>query len=522
MEAGNGANKYIDPKALQEVGAKAMTIIQEHFQSLSTMQVKKQELQPGDCSKLFPAEIPIEGCSMESLLEEMKTKIYPNACHWQHPQFFAYYPASTSTPAILSEALVASIGSVGLQWVSNPIATELEVLVMDWMCKMIGVGGDFLHTSGKGGGIIQGVAGEAILNIVSCAKYKKIKEITHGDSDAKITEDERNEIFFSELIPKLVVYMSDDSHFCIPKACRINGVRFRKLPTTIQEDGNYGLSASTVEDAIAEDTKIGRIPCAVILNYGTTNTCGYDPLATGYAELVEKHNIWLHVDAAYAGPSLILPEFQEKISKPLRDIATSFNFNGSKWFLCGFDSAFLYCRDKKLLIQTNAITGDYMHQVEEDDGSNITDPAKVYAPEFKDWSIPLGRRFRALRVYMVLSHFGLSGMQKFIRQGVASGDYLRDAFAKHPDKFKFPVKNDLGLVCFQVVNAQGEPDKERTTGLAVYLRSKNFFLYPSVLKGESIIRIASGGVFTEQKHLDGLVEETLKYVNSSADEGKSN
>lgn len=513
-------NEFLTGDALEKFGCQAMKIIKEHINSLPSQEVIPLSLKPGDCSKLFPDTVPEDGVPMEQLLDEVKTKIFPNACHWQHPQFYAYYPAATSTPAIISEVLVSSIGSVCLQWISNPIATELEVLVMDWMCKMIGVGGDFLHTSGKGGGMIQGVAGEAILNIISCAKYQKVKEITHGE-DAKISEDDRNELFFSELIPKLVVYMSEDSHFCIPKACRINGVRFRKLATTMQEDGNYGLSASTVTTAIEDDMKIGRIPCAVVLNYGTTNTCGYDPVGE-YKELVEKYKIWLHVDAAYAGPSMILPEFQEKIAKPLTEIATSFNFNGSKWFLSGFDSAFLYCRDKKLLIQTNSITGDYMHQVKEDDGSDIHNPAKVYAPEFKDWSIPLGRRFRALRIYMVLFHFGVKGMQKFLRNGIALGDHMRSKLSEHPQHFGFPIKGDLGLICFQVLNKEKKPDKERTIGLAEYLRSKNFFLFPSVLKGESIIRVASGGVLQTTAHIDGMLKLIMEYVQTPAKELSDN
>jgi len=136
---------------------------------------------------------------------------------------------------------------------------------------MIGVGGDFLHTSGKGGGVIQAVAGEAILNIVTCAKFRKLREITHG-TQATISDQQREELFCSPLSSKLVVYMSSQSHFCIPKACRINGIRYRKLQPSLQADGNFGLSASTVLDAMEEDEGRGLVPCAVVLNHGTTNT----------------------------------------------------------------------------------------------------------------------------------------------------------------------------------------------------------------------------------------------------------
>jgi len=197
--------------------------------------------------------------------------------------------------------------------------------------------------------------------------------------------------------------------------------------------------ASDVEEMIENDIKKGLIPCTIILTYGTTNTCGFDQIIE-YKDIVKKYKLWLHIDAAYAGPSLILPEYNNK-AKEIEEIATSYNFNGSKWFLCGFDSAFLFVRDKNLLISVYAATGDYLSESHDN----------FYSPEFKDWEVHLGRKFRSLRIWMVIKYFGINGIKQYLIQTIKMANKLRTAL-KNINKVILPVETDLGLVCFRLNN----------------------------------------------------------------------
>jgi len=507
-------------RGLQADGPKVLQLLEEHITKsydASAPVTAAWSSKPGDCAKKFPPTAPETGKDIDELLSDVRENMLPHLTHWQHPKFMAYYPASSSTPAILGETLTAGLGNIGLQWVSNPVGTELEVVVMDWLAKLV-LGGDgkhFLHTSGLGGGLIQGTAGEALINVVVAARMAKLREISRkgGSSYRNLVNqddsfyDTPEDLFFHPDSTKLVFY-TGDAHFSIPKACRVAGVRCRKIKPSIREEtGNFGLTPEDVGPVIEEDIKNGLIPAGIILNYGTTNTCGYDAISD-FQALKEQHNLWIHLDAAYAGPSLILPERQGTTGKEILETCTSFNFNGSKWFMAGFDSAFLFVAERRLLTSAMSATGGFMSK---------TEATSLYAPEFKDWGLPLGRRNRALRIWMVMSHFGVEGLQEFLRNAIFCADALRVALATKPDVFRLPVQTDLGLVVFQLLDQDKKEKKdvssvERHQSLCDHLSSANFFVLMSDLNGEPMIRVALGGVLTEASHIEDLFSEIENFL----------
>ncbi|MBM4251927.1 MAG: hypothetical protein FJ146_08140 [Deltaproteobacteria bacterium] len=487
------ADFRLDPATLRHAVLAALDLLDQHLANLDQTPVKPK-LVPGELAAKMAGMVPDNGSDISTLIAAVRTNFLPAITHWQHRRFFAYYPAATSIPAIVSELLIAALGSVGLQWSANPAATELECVVMDWILDLLGAPNDspFRHTSRQGGGIIQNTAGEALAVIMTAAR---VNHHARGLGAAgSLTPAQLEDLYWQDS-SSLVVYMSDQSHFSGPKAVRVAGMRLHKIPAKLLPNGNWGITADDVRLAMAEDRKKGLKPCALQLNYGSTNTCGYDDLES-FKGFADQEQIWVHVDAAYAGPSLILPEFRER-SHALQDIATSFNFNGSKWFLCGFDSAFLYVRDRHLLKQVFAADGAYLARVDEE---------QIYNPELKDWSIPLGRRFRALRIWMVLSYFGRSGLEAFLRKAIHQGNRARQAIDVS-DVFEQVVKTDLGLVCFRLeTNDDNLNDRWIKRIEELSDGGKHFLMYPSILEGRPILRLALGGVHTEDQDVDAMLQ----------------
>ena len=469
-----------------------------HFQGLRAQTVKPQ-LEPGQLAQLFPSEAPSEPQDWSAILAAIGTKILPGVTHWQHPRFLGYYPASSSLPAVLSELIIAALGSVGLQWSANPIGTELECVVMDWIARMIHIdqSSPFLHKSGRGGGLIQNTAGDALVAVMVAARIWKHHQIQAYDNALPLGAGEREALFYADS-SRLVVYASDQTHFSGPKAVRVAGMRLHTLPAQRLADGNYGITAQQVMDAMGADRAQGLIPCCVQLNFGSTNTCGSDDLAS-FAGFADAARVWVHVDAAYAGASLILPQFKER-AQQLQAIATSFNFNGSKWFLCGFDSAFLYVRDRHLLKDVFAATGDYLDVVQGED---------IYNPEFKDWAVPLGRRFRALRIWAVIEYFGIKGIQAFLSAALEQADWLR-RHIRASQHYELLVETDLGLVCMKLKESAPMSTEE----VIAHLQSTaggSFLVYPSLLGGQPFIRVAIGGTQTTQRDIEEFWKACLKW-----------
>lgn len=492
---------HIDAERLVRALTLSQDLLTQHFDGLSRTPVKAQ-IEPGTIASNF-STMPHHGEDMARLLATIKEKFLPGITHWQHPNFFAFYPATTSIPAIIGELLIAAFGSIGIQWETNPVATELECVVMDWLLDLLDAPHDspFRHTSKMGGGLIQNTAGEAIAVLMVAARIEAHRRRAECEGITLTAE----ELYYQDS-SKLVAYMSDQTHFSGLKAVRVAGMRVHKLKARLLANGNYGISASDVLAAIDSDRAQGLHPAVVQLNFGSTNTSGCDDIAS-FDGFAERLGVWVHIDAAYAGPALILPAWRT-LSHAIQRIATSFNFNGSKWLLCGFDSAFLFIRDRTLLKRVFAADGDYLapvHQAEES-----------FNPEFRDWAIPLGRRFRALRVWMVLSYFGRDGLIDFLCHTIELADQARALIASSKT-LREVAHTEFGLVCFRL-NSDDEAKNaffiERVKEQSC--NGRNFLIYPSLLEGQSFLRLAVGSVHTMLGHVtdmmslcDRIARETL-------------
>lgn len=490
----------LDPEKLNKEINRVLEVIHEHLDTLREQPVKP-DIKPGDIAQKFSLYAPQDGRDVDELILQLKSSLLPGLTNWQHPRFFAYYPATTSIPAVTSELLIAALGSVGLQWSANPAATELECVVMDWIMRMLHAPeqSPFLHQSRQGGGIIQNTAGEAIVTIMVAARVQHHLQ-TQG---RELSSEQLEEIYWQDS-SRLVVYMSDQTHFSGPKAVRVAGMRLHKIPAQKLSHGNFGVTCDQVRAAMKADREKGLIPCAVLVNYGSTNTSGYDDLPS-FRGLSELENVWVHVDAAYAGASLILPEYRER-ALIVQEIATSFNFNGSKWLLCGFDSAFLFIRDRKLLKSVYAAGGDYLARTGNED---------VFNPEFKDWAIPLGRRFRALRIWMVLESFGVKGLQQYLRHTIAQADWFRQRIDTSL-VLKQLVRTEFGLVCFHLNTddaIRNEIFIQKIEDLSGH--GQKFLLYPSQLQGQRFFRLALGSVHTQESDLEMLWQLCLETARAS-------
>lgn len=504
---------------VQENWPKVSQIIADHYKNnldtAAPVTIPKSQ-KPGEIAKLFDSRLSENGVPLDNILEVVKSKVFKNCTHWQHPNFLAFFPGNTPPTAGMAEALISSIGAVGLQWASNPVAIELEVVVMDWLAAALGLSEEFFHTSGKGGGLIQCVAGEALLSAVMSARIKKIRELEQGNTI------DHDALFYHPMTGKLVIYTSSDVHFSTLKACRYSGVRCRKIQSEFMtETQNYGIRATAIATAIEEDVKNGLVPCGIFLTYGTTNTCGMDEIAP-VKSLAEKYNLWVHVDAAYAGVTLMLPECQTQhgftvpISKQLSETVTSINANGSKWMPMGFHSAFFWCKDRQLLVDANAYTANFMVQTEGADDS--MSPEQIYAPEFKDWSVFLGRPFRSLRLFMIMKQFGLKGLQNNVRKGIYLTNRLAALVKRFPGDYVVPVSHGLGLLVFFLTPKTHKKSGDKVSRAEINKRlvaflnnEKQFYLLTSKLEGKYVIRVSMGSMLADNSHVDNLFEAMREF-----------
>ncbi|KAL4190634.1 hypothetical protein AMTRI_Chr07g25730 [Amborella trichopoda] len=325
-ECGNGVQKVgmraMDAEELREHGHRMVDFISDYYKEIESYPVRSQ-VQPGYLRNLIPDSAPDMPESFESILEDIRHKIIPGVTHWQSPKYFAYYPSNSSTAGFLGEMLSAGFNIVGFSWVTSPAATELEVIVLDWLAKVLKLPEQFLST-GKGGGVIQGTASEAMLVALLAARDKALRRVGQN------------------LLENLVVYGSDQTHSALIKACKIAGINpmnCRLLQATFMT--NYALSPEVASESISNDIAAGLLPIFLCATVGTTSSTAVDPLAA-LGRLAKANDMWFHIDAAYAGSACICPEYRHYIDGV--EEADSFNMNPHKWLLTNFDCSTLWVK----------------------------------------------------------------------------------------------------------------------------------------------------------------------------------
>ncbi|XP_001356285.1 alpha-methyldopa hypersensitive protein isoform X1 [Drosophila persimilis] len=412
----------------------------------------------------LPKEIPEKPEHWREVLKDLESIILPGLTHWQSPYFNAFYPSSSSAGSIVGELLIAGIGVLGFSWICSPACTELEVVVMDWLAKFLKLPEHFQHASdGPGGGVIQGSASEAVLVAVLAAREQAV-------ISCKETHPELSE---SEVRGKLIAYSSDQSNSCIEKAGVLAAMPIKLLPA----DDDLILRGNTLRKAIEDDVAAGLIPVICIATLGTTGTCAYDDIDS-LADVCQALNVWLHVDAAYAGGGFALEECTE-LRRGL-DRVDSLNFNLHKFMLVNFDCSAMWLKDANKVVDSFNVDRIYLKHKHE---------GQSQIPDFRHWQIPLGRRFRALKVWITFRTLGAEGLRSHVRKHIALAQQF-EAFVRNDSRFEMVAPQALGLVCFRP-----RGDNEHTAQLLQRLMErKKIYMVKAEHAGRQFLRFAVCGM----------------------------
>ena len=456
----------------------------DYFENIEKYPVKSQ-VKPKEIINQLPLQPPENGESFDKIMEDFNQIIMPGITHWQHPSYFAYFNANNSYPSVLAEMLTATLGSQCMIWQTSPAAAELEERVMEWTANMIGLPDYFT-------GVIQDTASTATLCSLLTAREKA--------SSFQINEKGFNDK------SKFTIYCSVETHSSIEKAVKIAGFGkdfLRKIPV----DKNNALILKDFERQILDDSRDGFIPLAVVATIGTTSSTAIDPIKQ-IGHICKQYGLWFHIDAAYAGTALVLPEKRWMIEGV--DLADTFVFNPHKWMFTNFDCSAYFVKDKEALIRTFEILPEYLKTKEDERVTN-----------YRDWGIQLGRRFRALKLWFVIRSFGVEGIQEKVRNHLKWAQELAEEISNSED-FEVLAPVPLATVCFRF-KPDGVSDLEDLNKLNAKLldtvnNTGKAYLTHTKLNGNYTIRFVIGQTNIEKRHIENgwqLLKETARSLIQS-------
>lgn len=436
-------------------------------------------VKPGDVLKQLPNQAPQSPESFDQIFKDFKEIIVPGMTHWESPNFMAYFPANKSKASVLGEMLMSTMGAQCMIWLTSPAAAELEEQMMHWLRDMIGLDESFT-------GVIQDTASTATLCALLTAREKQ-------------TNYQVNEKGFSG--ERFVVYASKEIHSSIDKAVKIAGFGSDNL-RKIAVDDAFALIPEQLEEQIKKDKEEGYTPLCVVSAIGTTSTTAIDPIAA-ISSICQRYGVWHHVDAAYAGTALVCPEMRWMAEGVAQ--ADSFVFNPHKWMFTNFDCTAYFVKDPASLVNTFSITPDYLK-------TSVDGEVKNY----RDWGVPLGRRFRALKLWFVIREMGVEGIQEKIRKHIALGRWLAKAIEEHPD-FDLLAPVPLNTVCFRYTNGPVQQLDEINEKImtAVNATGKLFFTQTKV-NDLFALRLSFGNTNLEAYHIENawqLIQETAEQIS---------
>jgi len=449
----------------KENGYKVIDWIADYYENIESYPVLSQA-KPGELRSTLPKNPPQDGERFNNILAEMNEKIIPGVTHWQSPNFFAYFPCNSTGPAILGDLLSSGLGIQGMLWASSPACTELESHVLDWLVDMLHLPEKFKSTS-SGGGVIQDTASSATLCALIAAREKV--------SNSKI-----NENGFDDSIR---VYTSMEAHSSIEKAVKIAGIGSKNI-RLIEVDDDFAMNPLKLRKSIEKDIMDGKIPAFVCATLGTTSSTAIDPL-NDIGKICNEFGIWLHVDAAMAGSASICPEYRF-INEGI-EYADSYCFNPHKFLLTNFDCSCLYVSDRKALIKSLTINPEYLK-------TEVSKSETVF--DFRDWQIPLGRRFRSLKLWSVIRYYGINGIQQHIRGHIESAKMLSELIMKD-ERFEIMAPTILNLVCFRYKNS----DEFNKALLEKLNTSGKLYLVQTKLNKKYTLRFSIGQTNTTREHI---------------------
>ena len=426
---------------------------------------------PGDVAAMLPAHAPQTGESWDAILADLERIVVPGLTNWQSPSFFGFFPANASYPAILGEMAAAGLAVQGMLWQTSPACTEIETRVLDWVGEAIGLPASFLSSSPNGGGVIQGTASEATL-VALVAARRHIRHLTRSDHTT------------------IGVYCSDQAHSSVVKAAMIAGLGERAV-RKIATDASLAMDPAALRAAMDADVANGIHPAIVVATLGTTSTGAMDPLHA-IGEACDLHSAWFHIDAAWAGSAAVCPEFRGMLKGV--ELANSFSFNPHKWLLTNFDCACFWTTDRRTLTDALSITPEYLRNAASDAGAVL---------DYRDWQIPLGRRFRALKLWFVIRHYGITGLQAHIREHIRIAEVL-EKLVRADSRFEMPLPRSLALLCLRL-RAGDDATRRLLTRIN---ESGSAFLTHTIVPVDGqptyLIRIAIGATHTQEHHVIAL------------------
>jgi aromatic-L-amino-acid/L-tryptophan decarboxylase len=468
---------HMTPEEFRRHGHEVVDWITDYYARIESFPVLSQA-KPGEIRASLPAHPPAQGEPFEAMLADIEKLILPGITHWQSPNFYAYFPCNASGPAILGDLLSSGLGVQGMLWATSPACTELETHVLDWLVEALGLPGKFL-SSASGGGVIQDTASSASL----CALLAARERATRFASNRRGCDG------------KLVAYTSTQAHSSIEKAAQISGIGRENL-RLIEVDGNFSMRADALVRQIAEDRAAGLTPCFVCATVGTTSSNAIDPVPE-IGRICHENKIWLHVDAAMSGTAALCPEFRH-IHDGV-ELADSYAFNPHKWMFTNFDCDCFWVADRAEFIQTLSVLPEYLKNQATQSGAVI---------DYRDWQVPLGRRFRALKLWFVMRHYGIEGLQFHIRQHIALAHQFADS-VKQDGRFELAAPAPLNLVCFRLKDG----DEANQTLMERLNRSGDLYLTHTKLDGEFTLRLCVGQTNTQARH----VERAWRRIREEAD-----
>ena len=430
------------------------------------------QVKPGEIFASLPSQPPSDPEPLASILKDLDSKIVPGITHWQSPKFFAYFPGNSSPPSVVGDLLSSGLGVQGMLWVTSPACTELEMRMLDWLVGMLDLPEQFLSTS-TGGGVIQDSASSANL----CAVLAGRERATQFGANENGCDQ------------RLTAYTSAQAHSSMEKAIKVAGIGRRNL-RVIEVDEQFRMKPAALAQAIQADKAAGRIPCFVGATVGTTSTMSIDPLPE-IGAICREHNMWLHVDAAMAGTAGLCEELRS-IHNGL-EFADSYCFDCHKWMFTNFDCTCFYVRDRKELTETLAITPEYLRNTASATGSVV---------DFRDWHIPLGRRFRALKLWLVIRSYGVEGLRGMVRRHIELTNQFV-SWVRADSRFEIVAPVSLNLVCFRLKG----PDSASEALMQKLNASGKMFLSHTKLNGRFAIRMCIGQTYTEEEHIRAAWKE---------------
>jgi aromatic-L-amino-acid decarboxylase len=460
------------PEQFREYGRAVVDWIADYWAGLAAAPGQsgppvQPPVSPGTVAAALPSAAPERGEPFQAVLADLDRVVVPATTHWQHPSFFAYFPANTSGPSVLGDLVSAGLATQGMLWSTGPACTELETVMLDWLAGLLDLPARF-RSDGTGGGVIQDSTSSATLVATLAALYRAT-----GGRWRESGVDHR-----------LTVYTSSQGHSSIEKAVRIAGLGTRAL-RVVEVDDQLAMRPDALRERIQADLAGGAVPALVVATIGTTSTTAIDPLPA-IGAVCREHGVWLHVDAAYAGAAATCPEL--RWTHAGLELADSYCFDPHKWLLTGFDCDAFWVADRAELVAALTVLPDYLRNAATATGAVI---------DYRDWQVPLGRRFRALKLWFVLRWYGAEGLRAHVRTGVALAARFAD-WVRADDRFELVAPHPFSLVCFRL----REGDQASQELLRRLNATGALYLTHTRVHDRYVLRLAIGAPATGPAHVE--------------------